>query len=507
MSSAGSPALESVGVVVPDEVESEQLAPSEIKRRALIGTLLLSGRGMALQVVAFGAMIAIARLLTPGQVGEWAVGRTVAFLLAFVAGGQALAGALIRSPAAPDRTTLRALLGFELVVTTLIAVPAAMIAWNLGEIGRLAALMIVPLPLEALRTPAYVVMERNLSYKGIATAETIETVAYYAWILATVGAGWSVWGLASGTIVRTVVGVAVVLVMSPVRLVVPTFRWGRVRPLLRLGLQIQAMELTETAGSEGLNLGAAGIAGLPVLGLWTIARRPLQVPTLLYQSVMRVSFPAMSRLVASEDDPRPVIERAMLLGALGCGMLLTPIAVASPTLVSIVFGSKWSGVASVLPPACLGLLISVPVSLALNGYLWAIGDGKTPLLAALGNTVAWLGVGFALLPVIGAPALGVGLLAGSIVTSSILRLGTARHIKIHFFAPLAGPLCVSLIAGGLGWLLAMSQANVEVATLVGALSSEALFVAGVMLLNPQLVGELRAFFVARRSIEGETTPA
>jgi O-antigen/teichoic acid export membrane protein len=461
-------------------------------------------------------MIAIARLLTPAEIGEWALGVTLVMLLTFVGGGQALTGAMIRKPEEPTRDDLRALLGFELLVTALLSAAAAALALALAqtvlhgdkrEVALLTAVMLLPLSLDAWRTPAYITSERALLYRPIALAETFETIAYYAWAIASVGAGMGAWGLATGAVVRTLVGVSVVLALTPERILMPSLRWRRVRPLVRMGLQIGMTELTEAAGNQGLSLGTAGIAGTPVLGLWTIARRPLQIPTLLYDSLLRVSFPAMSKIVAAGEDARPVIERAIRFGAVASALLLTPIAVGSPGLVGAVFGPQWNGVASVLPPACLGLAISVPISLGLTGYLWAIGDGRTPLLAALGNTAAWLGVGFALLPRLGAPALGIGLMVGSLTSALILRRGALRHVRARVYRLVLLPVGLALLCGSGGWLFTRSHGNSVGSALVAAAAVDIAYLALLALVQRRLFGEARLLLASARGVRAEATTA
>src|SRR5262245_58206430 len=81
----------------------------EVRRRAISGTILLSSNGFALQAIGFGVTIVFARVLGPSGMGVIAFGMTVMTLARFVGGGQAFAGALIRSQDDPSPADLHSL--------------------------------------------------------------------------------------------------------------------------------------------------------------------------------------------------------------------------------------------------------------------------------------------------------------------------------------------------------------------------------------------------------------
>src|SRR5262249_32608014 len=72
------------------------LTVGDIRRRALSGSVLLSAKGIAVQVLGLVSTIVIAHYLTPNELGMVAFGITLTTLLAFIGGSQGLAGALIR---------------------------------------------------------------------------------------------------------------------------------------------------------------------------------------------------------------------------------------------------------------------------------------------------------------------------------------------------------------------------------------------------------------------------
>src|SRR5204862_1416835 len=125
----------------------------------------------------------------------------------------------------PERGELQAVLGFQLAVSVVVLVCFTAAAWPFGRTGLVAAVMLTSLPLATLRLPTALVLERQLSYRAIATADVIETVANFAWAIATVAAGMGVWGLASATPVRALVGSLVLIRMGPLGFLRPVWSW------------------------------------------------------------------------------------------------------------------------------------------------------------------------------------------------------------------------------------------------------------------------------------------
>ena len=118
-----------------------------------------------------------------------------------------------------------------------------------------------------------------------------------------------------------------------------------------------------------------------MLGLWGVAWRIIQIPVSLFAALWRVSFPGMSRLVAAKEDVGSTIERVIALVAIGTGVLVAPLAASASAWIHVLIGAQWADAASAIPPACFAMMFGVPISVALAGYLWAIGSASVPLRA------------------------------------------------------------------------------------------------------------------------------
>jgi O-antigen/teichoic acid export membrane protein len=478
--------------------------PGEIGRLAGAGAVVVASRAIATAILAVAGNIVLARLLVPEDFGAVAIGMSVVLLARFFADA-GIGANLIRRQEPVQRIDLETLLGVQLLVTIGLAVVVSAAAWPWGTTGSVIALMLVSLPITALQSPAAVIFERRLSYRPIALVEVSESFAHYGWAIATVAAGWGVWGLASAVVVRAVVGTAVLWSLSDVRVLRPRFSWRRIRGLLPFGVRYQLFGIALLVRDQALNVGIAAIGGLAILGLWTIARRFLQIPFLLFTSLWRVSFPAMSRLVNAGEPPGPIIERGVGLVAVATGLLLAPLVGAGPALVPAVLGDRWADAATVLPWAGLGLMIGGPVSVATAGFLWAIGDASTPLKAVAYHGAAWITVTFALMPMIGLTAVGVGWLAAGVVDAVVLGRGARRHAQIRISPTLLLPTGVAVASAAVGWILSSSADATWTSALLCAGVSEFLYVSGLFLLGRHSLAE--TFAVTGRAIRASLASA
>jgi polysaccharide transporter, PST family len=469
-------------------VEPQRASIAQIRRRALAGVALVAGRGVAIRLVGFGGNIVLARLLLPRDFGLVAFGMTLIVFAGFMADAGLGAG-LIGRRDAPRRADLEGLLGLQLLITFSLGGVAAAAAWPFGTGGKVLALMVVALPFTVMKTPGTILLERGLSYRTLTSVEVAETVAYFSWSIAAVAAGAGVWGLATGFVVRSVVGAALMFALAPVRIVRPRLSWNTTRTLLGFGVRFQAIGIASLLRDQGLNLGTAAIAGVSTLGIWGLASRLLSIPFLLFESAWRVSYPALSQLRAAGDDVRGTIERGISVMAVATGVLLVPLVGGGTPLVTAVFGNRWHEAAGVLPPAALGLMVSGPISAATAGYLYALGDAATPLRGTVLHTLAWTAVGLPLLPFLGPAALGLGWLAAGVVEATVLGRATAAHSHARIISPLAIPTAAAVVAAAAGWVLASSLPASLVAAIAGVATAECLYLAGLFLLSRRQLSE------------------
>jgi O-antigen/teichoic acid export membrane protein len=265
-----------------------------------------------------------------------------------------------------------------------------------------------------------------------------------------------------------------------------------VRPLVPFGAKLQAAALVAMARDQGLNVGVAGIAGVAALGVWSLAYRILQVPTLIVTTATRVSFPAMSRMLQAGEDPRRPIERAVATLTVLMGVVVVGLVGCAPAAMPALLGDAWGDVPAILLWSGAGLLLSAPVLVATIGYLYATDHAGTVVWATAWHTLVWLAVTLPLLPALDAVAVGVGWVPAGIVIATITGRRTAQLTGASILRSVAVPAAVAMMAGAAGWAAASAGGETLLWGAAGALVAEAVLLGGMRLVRRSLLRDTYA---------------
>jgi O-antigen/teichoic acid export membrane protein len=467
-----------------------ELPHEELRRRAASGVFIVATRGVAILLLGFAGSVVVARLLTPHDFGVIAIGMSFVYFISTIADG-GLGAALIRRPEPPAREELQALLALQLAVTVALAVAAAVIAWSFfGSEGLVIALMISSMPIVMLQFPGRILLERTLSYRPLAVVEVSQVLVYQAWAIGFVVAGFGVWGLASATVAMRVAGAVVMAVVCPAGILRPRFGWHRIRSLVGFGSRFQAANATALVQEQGLNVSIAAFGSVSTLGLWSLARRVMEVPMVLFDSLWRVSYPTMAHLLAAKRDVARLLERAVGMAAVASGIILTGLAGSSPGLIPGLFGEQWRPAATVLPIACLALAIGGPLSVATVGYLYAVGDASAVLRAHVLRALTLFIVALPLLPVLGARAAAIGWLASSVADAAVLTSAARRSTDAALVSAMRTPTLTFIVSAAIGWAIADLEGADLASGLVGGACSVLVFVLILFIVRRTLLEDI-----------------
>ncbi len=467
------------------------MTTNEVRRGAAAGAVLEGMRGIAIRIVGVLGNVILARLLLPEDFGLIAFAVSVTFFASALS-DSGLGAGLIRRKDPPTPLELRCVTGFQLLTSGTFVLIVALIAVPLGRSGEVAAVMVASLPLVAFRTPGALLFERRLEYRPLVVLEFIETLAFNAFAISAVALGAGVWGMATAASFRTLVGALCMIAISPAGLIIPSLRLKPLRPLLAFGVQFQAVSFVLVGRGLILNAGIAAVGDLRVLGLWAIADRFVSVLSLVLQSLWRVSFPMMSRLIAAGEDTRELVARNVGLVTFAIGCMGCVLVGAGPGLMPALLGDTYADATVVLPPACLALVLNVPVTVVIGGYLFAKGRPGAVLVPVIAHSLIWYAVAFPLLPLIGVAAVGVGSLAGG-ATGAVLLVRAADDVDAGAIIRASWrPLLASVIAGAAGLGGGKVAGGGVPSILAGGVGAAAAFMAGMMILDQVLVSRVRA---------------
>jgi O-antigen/teichoic acid export membrane protein len=471
-----------------DDNGNHPLDHAALRHRASAGMFIVGSRGVVVLVLGLAGNIVVARLLTPHDFGVVAIGMTFVSFVAVVSDGGLGAG-LIRRPEPPRQDELGALLALQLVLTVVLAAAATAVADPFGQSGYVVAVMMWSMPIVTLQFAGRILLERELRYRPLAMVEVSQVLAFQLGSVVLVVAGAGVWGIAAATVLRAMVGSALIWWVCPAGRSRPRISWRLLRPLLGFGIRLQAVHATLVVRDQGLNAAIAAVGGVTMVGLVSMVRRVLEIPYLLFQSLWRVSFPTMSQLVAANKDPARLMERAVAVTAVGSGVILVGLVGSAPGLVPGVFGEQWRPAVEAIPLACLGLGIAGSISVATQGFLYAVGDASAVLRSVVYQTITAFAVTLPLLGSLGVGAFGVGVLASSLVESAVLVRATSAKLPVRLTRHLVAPILVGSCAATVGWRLARGTPGDLVGAGIGGSVAIVIFVLGMTMVRRQLMAD------------------
>lgn len=498
---APTPQLSSSGIAVPDS--------AALKLQVVSGIRMLLARGATIRLLGLVGSVALARLLSPRDFGLLAFGLTLVTFANFIT-DVGIGAQLIRSPEEPARQQLSSVLALQLVVAAGagVLVTATVRALDLGQGGAVAIALIWIVVLQTLRGPAVILLERRLEFRRLALSEVLDVVVYVVAAVTLAALGFGVWSVVAATVLRVLVGTVYLLWKVPEARLLPKWNSSVLRDLLAFGAQFQLAALVVLIRDQSINVLTAALAGATVLGYWSLAQRVLSLPFLLFESLWRVSFPGMARLLEAGADPKRDIEKALSLGGVATALVVTGLSAASPLLIPAVFGSQWAAVSPVVPLASLGLILSGPISAAGAGYLYASGRPGIITSAQASQAVIFIVGLVLLLPAAGVLAHGVLWLLAAWCEAVILGVALRKLAGVSVLRTLAPPVFLGVAVYALSLLAAPVLPGGLLGGLLIAGGSTALLLASIRVLLPEQLSLLLGFLRPSRrstSSNGEGT--
>jgi O-antigen/teichoic acid export membrane protein len=466
---------ESVGAGDPGPVLVGRTAPADqtegttgrVVGRAVQGVMAIAARGVLMRLLAFVFGVVLVRMMSPADFGVVTLGMSMIALASQAVGGIPVA-AIIRQTNEPHKDELDLMFGFQLAMAALLLAAAWTAVIVAGADALPFGLMMLAVPFASIRFLGLALLERHLKYRVVVAIEAIEVAALYALAVPLVAAGGGVVGFSAALVVRAILGAFLSARFGGVPTLRPKLSPRKTLAVARVGVAFQAVQLSGAGRDYAVGLVIGSIAGLDVLGLWGVAFRLLQVPYLLFESLWRVSFPAMARLRDLGADPaRSIPEVSAALGV-AAALMLTPFAAVSPNVIEFLLGSEWRQASAPILWAAVGLALAGPASGAASGLLLARGEAAVVLRAVLIGAVTWVTVAAVLVPWLGVVAVGVGWLASSMAQVAVFDHRIAR-LTGKSLARAVLPAGGAVLAGGaLGLAAATAADGLVASTVIGA---------------------------------------
>lgn len=295
----------------------EEAGFAQVKRKIISGVFALSSRTFLLQIIAFVSTFFLTILLSPTAFGVFfVVSAVISFLSYFSDIG--LAAALIQkedeltSEDLQTAFTIQQLLVGIIVITTLIIAPTVAKFYKLDSDGLfLMQALIVSFFISSLKTIPSIILERKLDFKLLVIPQILESSTFYivAIILAFHGAG--VKSFAWAAIWRGIIGLFSIYIISPWR-VSFGISAKAARSLLSFGTPFQVNSILALIKDDLITIFLGKILPLNQVGYIGWAKKWAEVfLRLIMDSVIRVTFPAFSRLQKNREILSRAIEKTL----------------------------------------------------------------------------------------------------------------------------------------------------------------------------------------------------
>ena len=450
-----------------------------VKKRAVKGVVVLTGRTFFLSILSFLATGLLTVFLDPSQFGIfWMVSAVVNFLAYFSDIG--LAAALIQKKEKvreEDLSTtflVQELLVFFILIVLFFATPIFVKIYHLDFEGKLLLYSLgISLFLSSLKTIPSVLLERELEFGKLVLPQILENLTYN--ILA-VFLAWRGFGLRSFTysvLARGLVGLVAMYLLRPWK---PKILFARssFSHLIKFGLPYQVNTLLATVKDDGLTAVLGGILGGAGLGFLGWAQKWGQAPLRFFMDqVIKVTFPAFSRMQYEKDQLRSSLERSLFFISLLVFPSLFGLLALAPLLVEII--PKYIKWQPALIPLYLigGNTVFAAVSTQLTNLLNATGRIKTTFkLMVMWTILSWLLIPFLAYRFgVNGAAFGYLLLgASSVVAIIIVRRFLPFSFSRSFLKPLLSSLVMFFLVVFLRINLPLNVKSLILLILVGAFS-------------------------------------
>lgn len=288
-----------------------------IKKRVVVGVVALTARTFLLQVVAFGATFLLTIFLSPETFGIfYVVSAIISFLGYFSDIG--LAAALIQKKEEVTREDLsttfiiQQALVLVLVFFSLIFSQTIALFYGLDASGVwLFRALTIAFFLSSLKTIPSVLLERKLAFDRLVIPQIVETLGFY---IVAVYLAWRGYGISSFTwavIARGVTGLVAMYCIEPW---FPTvaFSHESVKKLMTFGVPFQLNSFLALLKDDLLTVFLGKILPFAHVGYIGWAKKWAEVPLRLFMdSLMRVTFPAYSRMQEDEKVLSRAIEKTL----------------------------------------------------------------------------------------------------------------------------------------------------------------------------------------------------
>jgi len=306
--------------------------------------------------------------------------------------------------------------------------------------------------LTSLKVIPSVLLERELKFEKIVWTDIIEAVVFNSLLIYLSFNNYGIWSFSWAVIAQRVSGLIVLYMLAPWRVRIG-YSTQSAKELFRFGVPFQLNSILALLKDRLTPLITAFILGSEKTGYlsWAqgIANRPLEVMSI----VIRVTFPAFSRLQHDKDALKNIVEKALFLTVVLLYPILFGILAVLPVFIEVMGKQKFEPTMHLIYIFIIASFWAIP-STTFTNVLNAVGKIKiTLVLMVMWTLLTWI-----LAPIFAIyfDYTGVAIAYLIISFTSIIPIVLVKNMfNIDLFGSILKPLIASFIMAVLVFTLSL----------------------------------------------------
>jgi len=330
-------------------IVSKRIDLATVKKRAIVGIASLTIRRIALQAITFISInLILARIYPPetGIIGIFNLGNAIIAFFAFFS-DIGLAASIIQKKEDVTHEDLKTTFTIQQILvgilTLIIFFGAPTVAsyykLDLAGVWLIRALGLAFF-LTSLKVIPSVLLERELRFQPLVGVEIAETAIFNIILLSLAFLNFGLYSFTFAALARSLSGTIMLYLIAPWRIGVGISRKAA-RGLLSFGIPYQVNALLALLKDRIVPLFVAKVVGTVGLSYITWAQAIAFLPLEVMNIIIRVTFPAYSRLQDNKEELKVAIEKSLFATTLFLYPALFGLLALAHSLVTQVVSTKW----------------------------------------------------------------------------------------------------------------------------------------------------------------------
>lgn len=323
---------------------------------------------LALAMIHIATTAVIARLLTPAELGVYAVAIGLVMLVeamrVFGVNSYVVRACRI------DRALVRSALGLSVVFSLALALAALALAVPAGAfygnegVARCIRILALNMAISPWPGLAQALLQRDRRFRALLHVQIWPAMVGAAVSILLVLAGFSYEALAWSVLAQNLVMLFVAVAARP-KVFVWWPRFGGFAPLLSFGAALTAANVANQIGARMDELVLGRVQGLAPAALYDKAGALSRlVWVYLFPALSQVLLPTFAQEIAAGEKAEDVYLRRLSIGAVLLWPLLAGLALFSWPLITILYGPQWLAAAPVASVLAVATMFSGPFVIA-----------------------------------------------------------------------------------------------------------------------------------------------